>query len=248
MLLSCNGGYSGKVKNQYFADVNDYRKYGLLRQLACSGLNVGVCWMLTVSDGRSDGRFTQYWWEGAKWRAFDSVLYDALVRCADHPNVRNVTSARAWHLIPGAVYYEAILSDSSEARSEYFAEAFQALVACDLLFFDPDNGLEVTSVPVGHKKSSKYLYWPEVEKAFSLGKSTLIYQHFPREKRDSYIERRVRELATHTPAATVVALTTPFVLFLLAVRVNHLRAAERAARAVVNCWPNQIGEVTRFAG
>lgn len=236
------------MKNQYFADINDYRKYGLLKQLACSGLNVGVCWMLTPSDGRSDGRFTQYWSQGAKWRGFDSVLYDALVRCAHDPDARNVSSAREWHLVPGAVYYEAILSDSSEPRSNYFSEAFRALVACDLLFFDPDNGLQVPSVPFGHKKSSKYLYWTEVEKAFSLGKSILIYQHFPREKRDSYIERRVRELGAHTSAPTVFALTTPFVLFMLAAQVNHLRAAERAARGVVNCWPNQIRGAIRDFG
>jgi len=35
------------MKNQYFGDINDYRKYGLLRCFAEAGLNIGVCWMLT---------------------------------------------------------------------------------------------------------------------------------------------------------------------------------------------------------
>jgi hypothetical protein len=35
------------VKNQYFGDVNDYRKYGLLRVLTNGGeIKTFVCWML----------------------------------------------------------------------------------------------------------------------------------------------------------------------------------------------------------
>jgi len=34
---------------------------------------------------------------------------------------------------------------------------------CDLIFFDPDNGLEVKSRQLGSKGSNKYLYLNEVE-------------------------------------------------------------------------------------
>ena len=45
------------MKDQYFGDVNDFRKYGLLRLLTLQdGLRLGVCWMLTAPDGRPDGR------------------------------------------------------------------------------------------------------------------------------------------------------------------------------------------------
>jgi hypothetical protein len=41
-----------KMKNQYFGDINDYRKYGLLRILSDEGsMRTGVCWMLTRDDG-----------------------------------------------------------------------------------------------------------------------------------------------------------------------------------------------------
>ena len=42
------------MKVQYFGDVNDYRKYILLRRIS-SELKIGVCWMLTPDDGRPDG-------------------------------------------------------------------------------------------------------------------------------------------------------------------------------------------------
>jgi hypothetical protein len=46
------------MKDQYFGDINDFRKYGLLRLLCVSDrLRLGVCWMLTDTDSRTDGSF-----------------------------------------------------------------------------------------------------------------------------------------------------------------------------------------------
>jgi hypothetical protein len=50
------------MKNQYVADVNDFRKYGLIRGLAeGNDLRTAVCWMLTPDDWRADGRKTRFW-------------------------------------------------------------------------------------------------------------------------------------------------------------------------------------------
>ena len=39
------------MKDQYFGDINDYRKYALLLELSGSGdICTGVCWMLTGAD------------------------------------------------------------------------------------------------------------------------------------------------------------------------------------------------------
>lgn len=38
------------MKHQYVGDINDYRKYTLLRLLSSGGTNrIGVCWMLTLA-------------------------------------------------------------------------------------------------------------------------------------------------------------------------------------------------------
>ena len=43
---------SRTMKDQYFGDINDYRKYGLLRAItASSGLRLLVVWMLTPDEG-----------------------------------------------------------------------------------------------------------------------------------------------------------------------------------------------------
>ena len=234
------------MKNQYFADVHDFRKFGLLRQLAKSGLDIGVCWMLTTGDGGGDGNQTNYLVEREKWRVFDPKLYDELSRTGNQPQFREVASARKWGLIPRAIYFEEYLSDVRDERLDYFARALNDLEPCDLVFFDPDNGLQVPSVPIGRKNSSKYLYWSEVETAYGLGKSTLVYQHFPRENRASYTLLRGQEMAEHTSTSTVFALATTNVLFLLAAQPQHDRAARDALSAVIVNWPGQIEEIASF--
>ncbi len=45
------------MKNQYFGDINDYRKYGLLRAIQSKGeARLLVAWMLTENDGSRDSR------------------------------------------------------------------------------------------------------------------------------------------------------------------------------------------------
>ncbi len=49
------------MEDQYFGDINDYRKYGLIRVLqAETGLRVLITWMLTPDDGRRDGELRAY--------------------------------------------------------------------------------------------------------------------------------------------------------------------------------------------
>ena len=44
------------MKVQYFGDVNDYRKFALLRALSEVGeFRIGVCWMLTEADSTGYG-------------------------------------------------------------------------------------------------------------------------------------------------------------------------------------------------
>jgi hypothetical protein len=78
------GGATGvpfTLKNQYFGDINDYRKYGLLRLLAgVGGLRIGVAWMLTPDDGCSDGGKTGYVKHPEQWRESDPALFRFLAK------------------------------------------------------------------------------------------------------------------------------------------------------------------------
>ncbi|MBI4250960.1 MAG: hypothetical protein HY618_00740 [Candidatus Tectomicrobia bacterium] len=67
----------------------------------------------------------------------------------------------------------------------------------DVVFFDPDNGLEVPSVE-GHvwqkkKKGPKYVFWDEICPFWSRGQSIVVYQQMVRnrgESRDQIASRK----------------------------------------------------------
>ena len=61
------------MKNQYFGDVGDYGKYGMLRFLADNGIKIAVNWYLTPDDGSNDGKHITYL-EDEKNRRYDFKL------------------------------------------------------------------------------------------------------------------------------------------------------------------------------
>jgi hypothetical protein len=230
------------MKDQYFGDVNDFRKYGLLRALVIPDrLRLGVCWMLTEADGRADGRRLTYLSQQKTHRTRDAGLFDHLKQVVDVQQDRRTIRIEESALLGSASFQSSILTDRESQRREYFSECSKRLVGCDLVFFDPDNGLEVRSVLRGRKGSCKYLYWEEACDAFAAGSSLLIYQHYPREERAVYISRITRELRERTGAATVFSFATPHVLFLLAAQERHAPAFRRRLAAIESVWaPTEI--------
>ena len=229
------------MKDQYFGDVNDYRKYGLLRALSSvTRLPVGICWLLTAPDGRSDGEFRRYLEEPERWREYDPELYDGLRRLLDPGTLRSIQHARAWELIPQATYYEELLRDDVRSRRHYFEGAWNALKSCPVVFLDPDNGIEIASKRLGAKDSAKYVYWGEITRAYERGHSLVIYQHFIRESRDAYISRLASQLAERLQAPLVDSFRTANVVFFLVARPEHVAAFDRAHEEIHERWSGQI--------
>lgn len=92
------------VMPQYFGDVNDFRKYGLLRAFASAGLSIGVCWLLTADDAGGDGELRGYLSKPSRWRRYDADLYDRLQQLQQPGVQRRVKYASTWGLVPGATY------------------------------------------------------------------------------------------------------------------------------------------------
>ena len=229
------------MKDQYFGDLNDYRKYGLLRALTGeSALKLGVAWMLTPPDGGADGSRVAYLEQPARFRACDPPLFEALRHSVQRRRVRRVSEVRRARLLPGALFDDTIVPDAASAREAFFKRLMLLFRAADLIFFDPDNGLEVKSRPWGRPGSAKYLFWREVKAAFHQGHSLLIYQHFPRVERAGYSARLAEELSARTGAARVFRFHTSGVLFLLASQQRHAGLLERGAVRVKSAWAGQV--------
>ena len=229
------------MKNQYFGDINDYRKYGLLRALQSDGQgNLLVAWMLTPDDGGRDGGFRSYLKDSDRWRRYDPPLFDSLVALHQAGSVPDVRIIERSGLLPNTSFFSAVVPDARSARDIWRKGLFDAARNVDLAFVDPDNGIEVPSKPVGRRGSSKYVAWDEIEVLWASGCSVLIYQHFRRERRQAFAERMLSELRRRTGAGFTEAFRTPQVLFMLAVQGRHELGVRAALPLLEQRWSGQI--------
>lgn len=224
------------MKDQYVGDINDYRKYALLRALSSGGgSRIGVCWMLTPSDGRMDGGKLAYIQQPDRHRRVDSELFDILAHAASAPERRRLATIENSGAIPRALYHNEMLPDELAARHAFMSRCAYAFRDVDLIFFDPDNGLEVAK-PKGRKDSSKYLYLDEVSAFYSSGKSLLIYQHFPRIERTVFLSHCAERLRVAAPGASLWAFATAHVVFLLLLHPASPARLHSAADAACSRW------------
>ncbi len=229
------------MKNQYFGDVNDYMKYGLLRALQGHGTGrLFVAWMFTPDDGSGDGRSRSYLGQPDRWRHYDPELYDGLLSLLKSAVSPEVSLIERSSLLTNAIYYSALVPDRLKDRDVWRRGLFEASRDVDLAFVDPDNGIEVPSKPVGRKGSSKYVTWRELQHLWDAGCSLLIYQHFGREKREDFTRRFVAEVRRRTGASFTEAFCTPHVLFLLAAQDRHARRFAQEIPLLSDRWHGQI--------
>jgi len=225
------------VKNQYFGDANDYRKYGLLRLLQSnSESRLLVAWMLTPDDGSYDGGLRSYLGNPEMWQRYDHQLFaglSSLLRSC----LPSVSMIERVQLLPRASYFSKLVPDRRHEREIWFSDLLAKAQNADLVFLDPDNGIEVESMPIGRRNSSKYVAWSEIKDLWHSDCSILIYQHFPRKPRDAFALGLAHELQGRTDACFVEAFLTPHVLFLLSAQERHQQQFRDAIALLRQQWP-----------
>jgi len=180
------------VQDRYFGDIGDFAKYGLLRAVAAGEppLRLGVLWYLVPDESHTkDGRHIEYLDRTpenlARFRACDPELYDklgGLVRAG-----RRSVSAVPEHALlpPGTIYHDTPLDYSTvphveraALRARWLTGALDVAGGADVVFLDPDNGLEVGCGPCDDL-GPKYAYYDDVS-WFPPAKTLVVYQHSAR--------------------------------------------------------------------
>jgi hypothetical protein len=215
------------MKNQYVGDQNDFAKYLLLRLCAQVFEEILVAWMLTEDDGLGDGAKIGYL-DLPNWRGSDPALLDGLAELVASGE-RTLAAVESSELLPRTTFFSGPLPLNEAARPAYFKPIAAAAGPKSLVFFDPDNGLEVASTPKKKRGAEKYVYLDELSPFAEVGASLLIYQHFPRVQREPYIEASLARLrAILGPEYETFAARTPHVGFLFAVTEPHCHRLRKA--------------------
>lgn len=199
------------MQDCYTGDIGDFGKYGLLRWLCGmfddgDPLSLGVLWYhFECCDGGDSIGYL----DGPEppLRRCCPDLFDRLreiVQC----DRRSIAEIEASGALPcGTVFF----SDKMIFASLPADEALQARLAwsergaytvrdADLVFADPNNGLETPSMNRTRRRSSRHAYYDEFNSCWSRGQSLVLYQHSARGWHgkkatfDQQIEKRMAEL------------------------------------------------------
>ena len=138
----------GSMKHQYVGDVNDYRKYALLRVLAAGGMNrIGVCWMRTPPDDTIHGNKLAYLKDTETEEGHDPDLFNLMKRASEQPDWRRLDTIEASGAIPRATYFNEEVPVGIRLRRAYMERGASPLVDSDLVFFDPDTASTCQACP-----------------------------------------------------------------------------------------------------
>jgi len=185
------------MQDQYVGDVGDFGKYGLLRYL-CGlredskgpSLSLGVVWYLMPNGGGNDGKHLSYLHHPPKnrhrdrFRGCDDLLYESLydiIFDGAYPEVqkgrRTVSAIQGASILRDAVFFDDPLTvDGLQVdRTAWSRDAITRLNHCDVVFADPDNGLELPSGP-----GPKHASFSELGRYLQNGRSLVVYHHLSR--------------------------------------------------------------------
>lgn len=271
------------MQDRYTGDVGDFGKYGLLRQLCglrdgdVDQLKLGVVWYrpnseLIASETVPDGKFIAYLCPNQKdvgekqkreYRCCDPTLYDALrkiVMCGD----RRIEAVEKSGLLgPDTVFYGHQIPNPSEhtrgggrveARLGWAEGALGKTAGRDVVFLDPDNGLEPRGLSITSAKAPKYAYLSEVEKWFRRDQSLVIYHHLGRHRPhdaqiDYWLERLRDEFKPHDIFALRFRRGTSRVFFVLAAKRHAPTLRQRADELLASPWREHFeGHQAALAG
>lgn len=200
------------MQNRYVGDVGDFGKFALLRALCCGNNNelkfsLSIVWCLFPDeDHNGDGRHISYLEKGSLVN-LDPVLHERLEHLV-RTDSRSVSAIPETRLFPQNTFFfdrPIALSPMSPAerlvyRDDWLSECVAATRHSDLVFFDPDNGLETRSVTRQNKKAGKYIFLDEILPFVGRGQTLIVYHHT---NRRTSVEAQSKEISQKLAAYTL---------------------------------------------
>lgn len=191
------------MQNRYVADVGNLGKYGLLRYITKTNLSLGINWYLVPDENNNeDGKYISYL-EKNDYSQCDEELYYIMKKIINEDR-RNIDSIQESDIFPANTLFNKELLDyhketdwnhRNELRNNWHHRALEKLCSSDIVFLDPDNGLQVKSTSLTSEKGNKYIGYKELEDYYNLGLSIIFYNHRERKPEEEYLNkfRRLKE-------------------------------------------------------
>ena len=230
------------MQDRYVGDIGDYAKLALLREVS-SGRRLGVAWWRYPDENHTeDGRHISYLRQPGEWRSFDPKVFDGLGRIV-HAGDRTVSALQNEKLLPGAVFCDEVIPTGAAPqrlrveREAWFGRVQSRLSGCDVVFLDPDNGLEPDGYSLGAISGGKCVSLAQINALAAPGRTLVVYHHQTRRKGGHLAEldhwaERLRAEGFHRVDALRARPFSPRAFFLL----NADDDIRRHAASVADRW------------
>jgi hypothetical protein len=169
------------MQDRYVGDIGDFVKLALLRSLS-PNCNLGVVWYLIPDESHNnDGRHIDYLRKD-DWRRLDPELFEGL-KAIVASGERSVGALERSNLLRNCRYASGCLSlpksypARAASRKVWLRDAAEAVSDCDLVFLDPDNGLQPEGFRSGAAKAIKSVSFSDLSRFKAPGRTLILYHH-----------------------------------------------------------------------
>lgn len=233
------------MQNRYVGDVGDFVKLALLKALA-PGRRLGIVWYLVPDEAHNgDGRHIAYL-DKPEWRSLDPDLFDCLATIV-HNQARSLASLQRLDFLRHCRFVSDPIpalkgcATRPVARAQWLAAAVEALRECDLVFLDPDNGLQPEGFRPRSARAIKCASFDDLRGFRRSERQLIVYHHHTRRKGGHAAEIRFNAARLRAEGfARVDALRanrySPRVFFLLDASEEIRRRAAAFAEAWGEKW------------
>ena len=227
------------MQDNYVGDIGDYGKYGLLRNVTATGLRLAVNWYQvkpTRPGKQEDGKYISYLDKPEVYRHYDPELFDCLAGIVRR-HKRSIEEIETSGVLT-AVFFSDTLTPAS--RSNWHQAALFATTGADVVFLDPDNGLESTKMRQRRATKEKHTTWQEVKDYYDRGQSVILYQHRPQMTKKAVCIQGVMSFqnsflhADHILLLEYPRYTNRY--YFIFSHQNHLSALESVHHTVAQTW------------
>jgi hypothetical protein len=171
------------MRDDFVGDIGDFGKYALLNALAGGDFTLFVNWYFNNQRGRA----FQYLRQEKKYGDCCPNLFLAMQEIAKQVSSR-LEEIESRRILPESTIFFAEPLDGLGApqpqdqhRRKWHSQALTKAKKADMVFLDPDNGLESEHSARNSKGASKYVVTiTEVQDYVAEDKSLILYHHFHR--------------------------------------------------------------------
>lgn len=238
------------MQDNYVGDIGDYGKYGLLRTLTDTGLTLAVNWYrvipktvsaiqepanVPIRRKQDDGKYTDYLNRPDEYRQYDPELFDCLEKLVK--GNRCLEALQASGILQAQFFLDEL---TVKDRLPWHNKALNQTASADVVFLDPDNGLETETMHCRGTATEKHVTWQEAKTYYDRGQSVILYQHRPQMMKKEVCIHRVMYFqqsflrADHTLLLEYPRFTNRY--YFLFFHQKHRELLETVYRNVAQNW------------